>query len=82
MVGPDGVCYGALRRDTRGNNAYAYVLNDIDEQVERYEGGEEDFPDPEIFDEVRSGETYALYMARRRDELKTKCWPTYATSWG
>ena len=78
MVGPDGVCYGALRRDDHGNNTYAYVLNDIDEKVERYEGGEEDFPDPETFDEVWSGETYALYMARRRDELKTKYTPVLA----
>ena len=78
MVGPGGVCYGAHRCDDHGNNTYAYVLNEINEQVERYEGGEEDFPDPEIFDEVRSGETYPLYMARRRDELKTKYAPVLA----
>ena len=55
-----------------GNNAYAYVLHSIQEDIERYEKDEGDFPDPEIFNEVRPGETYALYVARRRDELQTK----------
>ena len=71
-------CVDPHRRDDEGNNAYAYVLHSIEEDIEWYENYECDFPDSEIFNEVRSDETYALYVARRRDELQTKYAPVLA----
>ena len=50
----------AHARNHNGNNAYAHVLNWIHERLEWYEKDECEYPDPEIFDEVRPGETYAL----------------------
>ena len=78
LVDYDGTHYGALGCDDHGNNAYAYVLHGIEEDIEWYEDNECDFPDPDFFKEVRPDETYTLYVARRRDEMKTKYAPVLA----
>ena len=57
-------------RDRNCNNAHSYVTRHIQQELQWYEKDACEFPDPEIFDEVRPGETYACYMARRREELR------------
>ena len=65
-------------RSSEGDNAYTLVPKDIESSLEYYEEREWCFPSDGIFDGVRPGETYALYVARRREEMQTEYEPMLA----
>lgn len=68
----------AHARDQNGFNVYQYVDSYIHEWLGWQEENECEFPDSEIFDAVQPGDTYALYMERRREELRVKYAPVKA----
>ena len=66
-------------RSLGGNNAYANALKTMEDRTCHYEQEKGCFPDPDIFDDVRPGETHAQYVARRREEVEAKYAPVLAS---